>query len=285
MEKIDRLGWAAGLALNSYGVKIGVRVSEPEVLERIPALLPPGWKPARTPKVERLYSLRVGGRGKRAGVRRFNLLYADAERVSRTMELDQALKALESDLQLYVAEMARRRVFVHAGVVRWRQHAIMIPGRAFSGKSTLVMELVKAGATYYSDEYAVCDRQGRVHPFPKPPSLRSKAGVPLPKGGGTGVTRRAGVKPIPVGLVLLTDYRPGARWRPRALSQGRAVLEILRQTVSARMEPRVAIDTLRQVVAGALVLKGVRGEAHEMVDSLLRRASEHICSKEEVRSQ
>ncbi|MFQ5704245.1 MAG: hypothetical protein ACE5HT_09505 [Gemmatimonadales bacterium] len=281
MERIDRLGWAAGLALNSYGVKIGVRVSEPDVLERIAALLPPGWKPARTPKVERLYSLRVGGQGTRAGVRRFNLLYADAEQVSRTMELGQALETLESDLQLYVAETARRRVFVHAGVVRWRGHAIVIPGRAFSGKSTLVMELIEAGATYYSDEYAVCDRQGRVHPYPKPPSLRSNGGVARPKG----VAPRAGVKPIPVGVVLLTSYRPGARWRPRVLSQGRAVLEILRQTVSARMDPGVAIDTLQQVAAGALVLKGVRGEAREMVDSLVCRASEYICSREEVGSQ
>ena len=43
-------------------------------------------------------------------------------------------------------------------IVTWgRGRAIVIPGRTFSGKSTLVAELVRAGATYYSDEYAVED--------------------------------------------------------------------------------------------------------------------------------
>jgi hypothetical protein len=31
-----------------------------------------------------------------------------------------------------------------------------------------VAELVRAGATYYSDEFAVLDSRGRVHPFPRP---------------------------------------------------------------------------------------------------------------------
>ena len=61
MEKLDRLGWAAGLAFTAYGVSVGVRVSDPGVLERVRALLPPGWKPAGKPRVRRLYSLIVGG--------------------------------------------------------------------------------------------------------------------------------------------------------------------------------------------------------------------------------
>ena len=263
----------------SYGVRVGVRATDPDVLTRVVGLLPPGWKPARPGTVERLYSLRVGGAQTRPGLRRFNLLYADAYRLSRKMELDDVLKALESDLQLYVAEQARRRVFVHAGVVRWRGQGIVIPGRSLSGKSTLVRELVKAGATYYSDEYAVCDSQGRVHPYPKPLSLRENGdGRPKPLGAkameGIG---RPGVKPLPVGLIVVTKYRPGARWRPRQLSPGRSVMALLKHTVSARRQPRVAFTTLRQAVSGsgALVLQGARGEADEMVESLLHRASEH----------
>ena len=170
-------------------------------------------------------------------------------------------------------------MFVHAGVVRWRGQGIVIPGRSLSGKSTLVRELVKAGATYYSDEYAVCDSQGRVHPYPKPLSLRENGkGRPKPLGAkameGVG---RPGVKPLPVGLIVVTKYRPGARWRPRQLSPGRSVMALLNHTVSARRQPRVAFTTLRQAVsgAGALVLQGVRGEACEMAESLLHRASEH----------
>lgn len=275
MKKIDRLGWADGISFTAYGVRVGIRVSNPAVMHRIPDLLPPSWKPARSRKVERLYSLVVGGAGSRPSVRRFNVLYADADRMSRSMDLEPALKLLETDLQLYVAEAAPRRIFVHAGVVRWRGRAILIPGRSLSGKSTLVNELIKAGATYYSDEYAVCDARGRVHPYPKPLALRKEGDVlPKPVRAGT-MPGRPVVKPLPVGLVVLTSYRSGARWRPRRLSHGRAVIELLNHTIPARMEPGRALATLKQVAAGALVLKGVRGEAGQMIDTLLARADEH----------
>ena len=242
MKKIDRLGWADGISFTAYGVRVGIRVSNPTIMHRIPDLLPPSWKPARSRKVERLYSLVVGGTGSRPSVRRFNVLYADADRMSRTMDLEPALKLLETDLQLYVAEAAPRRIFVHAGVVRWRGRAILIPGRSLSGKSTLVNELIKAGATYYSDEYAVCDARGRVHPYPKPLALRKEGDVlPKPVRAGT-MPGRPVVKPLPVGLVVLTSYRSGARWRPRRLSHGRAVIELLNHTIPARMEPGRALD-------------------------------------------
>ncbi len=61
MAKLDRLGWAAGISFITYGVRIGVRVNDPSVLERVLHHLPPGWKLAASPVVERLYSLIVGG--------------------------------------------------------------------------------------------------------------------------------------------------------------------------------------------------------------------------------
>ena len=63
---------------------------------------------------------------------------------------------------------------MHAGVVGWNGRALLLPGRTLSGKTTLVAELLRAGATYYSDELAVLDARGRVHPFPKPLAIREK---------------------------------------------------------------------------------------------------------------
>ena len=57
MEKLDRLGWAAGIGFLAYGKRIGIRVSAPDVLERLPAHLPPESRPADFPIVDRLYSL------------------------------------------------------------------------------------------------------------------------------------------------------------------------------------------------------------------------------------
>src|SRR5262249_48159665 len=156
-----------------YGKRIGIRVSTPDVLARLPAHLPPGVSPVDFPIVDRLYSLRVGETHGARKVRQLNLLYAGAMRLARTHDLEDALAVLEHDIQLYLAESARGRLFVHAGVVGWRDRAIVLPGHSFSGKTTLVATLVRAGATYYSDEYAVFDRQGKVYPYARPLSLRA----------------------------------------------------------------------------------------------------------------
>jgi len=270
MEKLDRLGWAAGLAFTAYGVSVGVRVSDSSVLERVRALLPPGWKPARKPTVRRLYSLIVGGPTARPGVRRVNLLYSDVARLLRTHDLEEALAQLELDLELYIADRASRRTFVHAGVVGWNGQAIVIPGDSFSGKSSLVKALVKAGATYYSDEFAVLDERGRVHPYPIPLTIRpARDGGPPMKYRAEELGGVAGVCPLPVGLVLITCYVSGTRFRPRPLSVGRAVLELLAHTLPARRRPGRVLDALSRVVSQALVLRGTRGEAEETARRIL----------------
>src|SRR4051794_33193161 len=126
------------MTVSCYGRRIGIRANQPEVLERLPEYLPPGWKPARTLVVDALYSLRVGGEGPRAGLRHYHLLYSGGVRLVRTLDLREALEGLESDLHNYVAVAARKRVFVHAGVVGWKGRAVLIPGRSFCGKTTLV---------------------------------------------------------------------------------------------------------------------------------------------------
>jgi hypothetical protein len=270
MEKIDRLGWAAGLAFTAYGVRIGIRVSETDVLKRVGIYLPPTWKPASSPRVDILYSLVVGGVGSRLGVRRFNLLYADTLRVARSLDLEEVFDALEAHVHLHVAEVAPRRRFVHAGVVGWQGEAIIIPGRSHSGKSTLVAALVAAGATYYSDEYAVLDERGRVHPYPKPLSLRADPGGMATRHPVETLGRSAGSTPLTIGLVVVSQYKAGAVWRPRRLSTGHGVLALLANTVSARRQPAVALATLQRVAANAIILEGRRGEASAVAPRLLK---------------
>lgn len=274
MEKIDRLGWAAGFSFISYGRRIGIRSNDPAILGRLQRHLPPGWKPSSSPVVERLYSLIVGGPSSRPNVRRLNLLYGDTTRLARSADIDEVLETFESDLRLFVAEAARRRLFVHAGVVGWRGRAILIPGESMSGKTSLVLELVRAGATYYSDEYAVLDEQGRVHPFPKTLSIRENSlykqtEYPVETFGG-----RRGVKPLPVGLVLVSPYRAGAEWRPQPVSAGQGILELLSHTISARRQPEKALAVLQRALADASIIKGARGEAHQVAGSILERMKE-----------
>jgi hypothetical protein len=266
---LDRLGWAAGTCFVSHGLRIGIRVNDPAVLDRLPVHLPPGWKPARTAVVDRLYSLRVGGPGKSAAVRRYHLLYAGAARLARSLHLEELLEPFENDLQLYVAEWARRRVFVHAGVVGWRGRAIVIPGRSHSGKTTLVAALVRAGATYYSDEYAVLDTQGRVHPYPRPLSIREGATERPGRHSAEALGGRTSNLPLPIGLVVVTHFREGALWRPRRLTPSQGVLSLVENTVPIRRRPAAAFAALMPAVADATVLRGARGEAAEVAKLLL----------------
>jgi hypothetical protein len=202
-------------------------------------------------------------------MRRLHLSYANTLRIARTADFDAALDAFESDLRLYIAERARGRVFVHAGVVAWRGKAIVIPGRSFSGKSSLVAALVRAGATYYSDEYAVFDGRGRVHPFPSPLSLRGAEGERPTRHPAESLGHAPGTRPLPVALVAVSEYRRGARWRPRRLTPGQGVLALLSHTVPARERPAASLAALQHAVRSASIFKGARGEASEVADILL----------------
>ncbi|HKP13521.1 MAG TPA: hypothetical protein VJZ91_15480 [Blastocatellia bacterium] len=267
IPKLDRLDWAEGVAVIAYGVRFGIRANKPGVIEQYLPALPPSWRFAGSPGVGRMYSIIAGGEGPRRGLRLSHIVYADGERIARAARLQQATDALESNVQLYVAEMSPRRVFVHAGVVGWRGQAVVIPGRSFSGKTTLTAALIKAGCTYYSDEYAVLDSGGRVHPYTRLLGIRENGQFErstryhVEALGGT-----TGAKPLPVALVIVSQYRPGARWRPRRLTAGEGALAMLENTVSARREPQAALSTLHRAVAASLVFKGARGEAEQVVD-------------------
>ncbi len=138
-------------------------------------------------------------------------------------------------------------------------------------------ELVRAGAEYYSDEFAVLDARGRVHPFAKSLSIREGSCAHhevVRRRHAEELGGSRGERPLPVGLVVLASYRPGAEWRPVELTQGQAVLEMLAHTVPARLRPEASLVALERAVARATVLKGERGEAGDVAADLLQRIEE-----------
>jgi len=271
MDEIDGAPWADAAMFTSFGVRIGIRVNQSNVLGLLDGMLPPGCSPSSARSAHRLYSLIVGGSGQEGGIGRDNLLYDGEERLAKMPELAPVLKLLEINLRHTVAEMAPRRVFVHAGVVEHRGRAIVIPGSSMAGKSTLVSELIKKGATYYSDEYAVLDEKGLVYPFPKPVSLRTQGSFEAIDYDVDLFGATTGVKPVPIGLVVIARYSAGARWRPRTLTQAQGVLALLSHSIAARRDPRRVMSSLRRALASALVIKGMRGEASGLAEHLLER--------------
>ncbi|HEY1417134.1 MAG TPA: hypothetical protein VGF41_04490 [Myxococcaceae bacterium] len=193
---------------------------------------------------------------------------SDGRLVARGLSHARALDVFESELQLTVARLARPEVFVHAGVVAVDGRAIVVPGRSGTGKTTLVRALVDAGATYYSDEYAVLDGAGRVHPYARRPSVRVRAGHkerhPVPRVRGRG--------PVPVGLVVETRYRPDGRWNPAPLSAGECVLALLANTVPARDRPAEVLFALARATESARAFRSDRGSASRTARALVALA-------------
>ncbi len=269
VQKLDRLPWADGISFEAYGARIGVRVSQPGATEDIRRLLPPGWRPTESAEVEELVSYQVGGAGPRRGMRLFHLVHADSLQVARTENREEALHAVESWAQLSVALHAKERVFIHAGAVGWRGRAIILPGRSFVGKSTLVAALLRAGATYLSDEYAVLDDGGCVHAYPRRLSLRNPDGAMRTRLTAEDLQSRNAPGPLPVGMVVIARYREGAAWRPRAVSPGRATLGLFDNAVAASRTPEQCLSAIRQVVAASVCVRGTRGEAPRTAERIL----------------
>ena len=222
-------------------------------------------------RVGRTFSLAVDRRGRYG-------LYENEIELVRSRDLERVREALIGSAGFYFAESSPARTFIHAGVVGWQGHGILLPGRQNSGKTTLTAALVRAGATYLSDEFAPIDDRGRVHPFPRPLSFRRDDGRSVKLRPVETIGGAQGMRSLPVGLVVIAPFSDGRRWRPRRLVPGRGVLEILAYTGSAQTRPRQALDRLARVVARAPVLKGGRGEADETARLILKRLEATISS-------
>jgi hypothetical protein len=187
------------------------------------------------------------------------------------------LKFFDSIIRVSVGEFAVDKVFLHAGVVGWNGKAIVMPADSFQGKSTLVAELVRQGADYYSDEFAVLDADGAVHPFARPISLRTHDihvkpyEVNVEELGG-----RAATSPIPVGMVLLTGFKEGAKWRPKILSAGKGLMEIMPFALSIRHRPEFSLKVLHNITTRAIIASGRRGSAELFARTLLKFVDKHV---------
>jgi hypothetical protein len=88
MDKLYRLVKAGGFCFKVFDLRIGVRVDDPALVGPNREFSSSGWQPQRSRTVERLYSFCVSAMEPRPGVRRFNLLYGNAEPLARTLRQD-----------------------------------------------------------------------------------------------------------------------------------------------------------------------------------------------------
>jgi hypothetical protein len=258
---LARLRWTGDFVFGGYGARIGVRFTDRKLGTELALRPSPGTRLAVPGKVDRMLSIfRRDGR---------YWIYGDDEMKCQPIVRADLLDAFTTHLRAAFAEFSRKKLFVHAGAVGWNGEAIIFPGKSRAGKSTLIAELVKAGATYFSDEYAVLDDKGQVHPFAKPLSLRDpqtsrQRETPVESLGGVAARR-----PLPVAMVVMTQYRDGARWKPERLSPGEGALEIMAHTIAARRWPALALSVIGAVADRATIVRSERGDARTLAHEIL----------------
>lgn len=253
--------------LESYGVRVRVQASSRQLLHA-------AEKTARKALLDRLDVFEnIEGEhtfGISADASGTLYLARNDEQVSSDSSHPRFFKFFDSLLRITIAEHAVDRVFIHAGVVGWKGKAVVIPANSFCGKTTLVAELVRNGAEYYSDEYAILDPSGLVHPFPRDLSVRYVDGemrerqVTLEELGGV-----EGSVPIPVGVVLLTEYDENAVWNPERLTVGKGMMEVIPHTIPRIFNPEFSLKVLNTSLRDAIILKSSRGEATNFAIELL----------------
>lgn len=253
------------IAFEAYGVQLEARATSEEIIERLRPLLPPLWKEIPSSDEVRRFGIIEEENGTHS-------VYNQTTQVNTGSPLDLALVMLENQMRSWIAMTAPGLTFVHAGVVAQDGKAIVLPGDSFAGKTTLVAALVRRGATYFSDEFAVLDQEGRVHAYPKLLSIRSEDGLTEEDHTVESLGGIAGDEAFPIGLTVVTYYVPGAEWSPRQLTPGEGALTLLGKTVNARARPGEALKTLTTALEGVPVLEGERGEADEFAELLLSGA-------------
>jgi hypothetical protein len=245
-----------------FGVPIELALGDGALKAYLPDILPPGATPSPSSVSARTFGLRPSGPDT------YEVTVAEKTPLKEAT-LDVALALLNSQIRLFVAIETTDWIFVHAGVVALDGRALILPGASFSGKTTLVGALVEAGASYYSDEYAVFDLEGCVHPYSRRLAMRTEGGtehLDVSELGGAVAEEKA--KPA---LVAVTRYRPGGEWQPRRLSVGQGVTALLSNAVAAELRPQESLQALTLGMRGAAVLEGDRGEAGEAAAALLEK--------------
>ena len=244
------------MAAECFDVAIGVECP-PTYVQSVSAHMPFGSTPISPTRADHVFVLKAETQDETLFSVRREL---PRSKSSQPQSLDSALKTLQKEIHICIAEHARNHVFIHAGVVAWKNQTFVFPGFSHAGKSTLVWTLVQAGAVYFSDEYAVFDEQGRVHPFPLPIALRSEHGA------------RRMIMPDNIAnscrktdFIVFTRYRPDANWHPRLLQPAAAMMRLVRHSIAIRANPALVVPILKHLALQSKVFAGTRGQSKQLL--------------------
>jgi hypothetical protein len=103
MVNLEKLYWIDAFAVTGYGVRVGVRVNDAALIERLRSRLPPGAKISPMGTVDRMLSVIQAPPSERRGVRNYHLVYADHVAVGLSHRLDALLDNYDTHLRMAMA--------------------------------------------------------------------------------------------------------------------------------------------------------------------------------------
>lgn len=256
-------------SIESFGVRIRIESTDAELLAKAESVA--GRALAgnislieNTPRPEFSFGLTHSTGGEL-------MLYRDGEFLAQNAAEFPFFRYFNAMLRIRVAEYAVGRLFLHSGAVAINGQGLILPGNSYSGKSTLVAELIKRGAEYYSDEYAVLDEAGLNYPFTRDISLRDSAGGRTnetdspPESFGARIGRAA----VPVRMVLITAYEEGAFWRPEMLSEGKGIFELIPFIIPLKNNAEFSLRVLKNSLSRAIIARSPRGDSRKFAEIIL----------------
>jgi hypothetical protein len=176
-----------------------------------------------------------------------------------------AIKALDDAVIKHLTNLYA----VHAGAVIIGGRALLIPGSSHAGKSSMVAELLRRGAIYLSDEYALIDTEGMVRPYPRPLLLRNgspRQSPTLPEEFNACFADG----PFSIGWILNLEYEAESAWSVQQVPQSEALLILLENTPHELAESPAMTVSFLQAVAKARCYSGHRGDVIPAANQILK---------------
>lgn len=254
---------AETLCYHCFDTTIGIRAERNGLAAAVLGRLPPCWQ-AAAPDQTVDATIGLERRDAADAVARDTwLLSIDDRPILSSSDQSVMERALEDALHVAVAAHSQRFVFVRAGVVRHRDRAILLPGAPGTGTTALIEALIRSGAVYFSDAFAILDHDGGVHPYPVPLAARQPRDAhlkPPPPAAG----------PCDIGVIACLRYGGPRSWRVAEASPEDTARALVAHTLFAHQTPERTLRALSAAfTADAAAVSGERGEADEAAQHLL----------------
>lgn len=273
IEKINKvifeeIDWKLNFGFECYGVKIDLRTDSLEMENVLRKMLPEVGRISDFGDSQTIVSLLTSQK------KSINGLYFNEEPALKFEKYRDVLLEGLIDKFLIILSISSlpKNIYLHAGAIVWNNYGIMLPGESYSGKTTLVKEFIKAGAVYITDDLTVLKGTGELLPFPRTLAIRTDSGRELRTAesfGARTLTKRSQLK-----IILFTEFEEKARWEPRKLPPGQAVMKLMSNFYykpAVRQAPAQIVKTLARLTGEIEIFTSKRGDAGSVIDWVAER--------------